>query len=551
MTRLTSPSKLHPFIDDYFDYLRSHPASREMLMLEDYVRAKCAPDYVVIDADRIGDAVRLIETYFGLALFPWEKFVIACMHIYDKRDDTVIFDEFFIEMGRGNGKNGFISALIWYLTTPNHGIKGYNIDIVANSEDQATTSFNDVYDLIKEDATGKLRRQFDVKKTVITNTLTNSYIKYNTSNARTKDGKRTACIVFDEVHEYEDWSLINVFKSGFGKRKHSRTFYITTNGFVRYGVLDQQLDLARDVLDGKVKDLGMLPMIYKLDTKDQVASESNWEMANPSLPYLPELRKELRKQFVEMKYRQSAAITFLTKRMNVPAQDTFTTVATPEQVMATNRPIPYDRLKGQPCVGAVDYASVRDFCSVGLLFHMDGLYYLIEHTFVCHLALEIESREIKFPVREMADRGLITILNTDTIKPEVVAGWFLQQAQTYAIQDIFTDDFRRTLLDAAFADTGLPLTSVRSGTVSHSKLSPVIDSIFSEHLLVCGDNPTMRWYINNVKQEMDKRGNISYVKIEPILRKTDGFFMFTHALNGLNLLPSEEEAVVDMMPVTF
>ena len=44
------------------------------------------------------------------------------------------------------GKNGFISGVSWYLTTHYHGIQGYNVDIIANSEEQATTSFNDIYE---------------------------------------------------------------------------------------------------------------------------------------------------------------------------------------------------------------------------------------------------------------------------------------------------------------------------------------------------------------------------------------------------------------------
>lgn len=73
-------------------------------------------------------------------------------------------------MGRGNGKNGFISALIWYLTSAAHGVESYNVDIIANSEDQAKTSFDDVYNVIKGDKTGKLAKQYDAKKSVITNT---------------------------------------------------------------------------------------------------------------------------------------------------------------------------------------------------------------------------------------------------------------------------------------------------------------------------------------------------------------------------------------------
>ena len=45
--------------------------------------------------------------------------------------------EFAIFMGRGGGKNGLISAISDFLSTPLHGVKEYHISIVANSEDQA------------------------------------------------------------------------------------------------------------------------------------------------------------------------------------------------------------------------------------------------------------------------------------------------------------------------------------------------------------------------------------------------------------------------------
>ena len=97
-------------------------------------------------------------------------------------------------MGRGNGKNGFISPVAWYLTTQYHGVKAYNVDIIANSEDQAGTSFGDVYEML--DRTWLKSKNFFYKsKEKIVNLRTNSYIKFNTSNARTKDGKRTACLI--------------------------------------------------------------------------------------------------------------------------------------------------------------------------------------------------------------------------------------------------------------------------------------------------------------------------------------------------------------------
>lgn len=542
----------HPYIDQYMDDIRSGKilASKELIQAMDYIEDKLDNPDVIIRADMIEKAVELIERYFEITLLNWQLFILTLVHCYYLSTDTVVFDEFFIMMGRGNGKNGFISPIAWYLTTHYHGIKGYNVDIIANSEEQAKTSFEDIYGVLER--TWKKSKKFFYKtKQQIVNLRTKSYIKYNTSNAKTKDGKRSACLIFDEIHEYEDWEMIKVFTSGFGKKKHSRIFYITTQGYVRGGVLDEQLDLAKRVLSGEIKDIGFLPLLYKLDDKEEVHDPKNWVKANPSLPYFPLLQKELNKVYTKMKYQHHLAIDFLTKRMNMPAQDNFTPVAPWEKILATNQPIPYDELKGLQCIGGVDYARTTDFASCGLLFKYKGKRYWTEHTFVCHLALNIESRPIKFPVQEMADRGLITIIKRDNISAQDIAGWFLDQAKKYHIKNIYCDDYRKSLLESEFQKVGLPLESVRSGPITHAKVAPLVEQIFTEETLVFGDNPTMRWYTNNVYQDIDKKGNITYYKIEPKTRKTDGFFALIHALSKDHELQETQTEVWSLDVYTY
>jgi phage terminase large subunit-like protein len=541
----------HPYIDSYIDGVRSGdiPACNELKQAMDLIESKLDNPDVIIRADMIEKAVDLITRYF-YELLDWELFTLALIHCYYKKTDTVVFDEIFLMMGRGNGKNGFISPVAWYLTTHYHGIRGYNVDIVANAEDQAKTSFNDVYSVL-EDTWAKSKQFFYKTKQIITNLKTNSYIKYNTSNAKTKDSKRTGCLIFDEVHQYEDWEMIKVFTSGFGKRKHSRTFYITTNGYVRGGVLDELLGLAQQVLSGEITDIGFLPLIYKLDEKEEADDPANWHKANPSLKYFPTLKKEITNVYAKMKYLPHLAIDFMTKRMNLPAQDAFIVVAPWEKILATNQPIPYDELKGMQCLGGLDYARTTDFASCGLLFKYRGKRYWIEHTFVCHLALSVENRPIRFPVQEMVDRGLITIIYRDNISAADISGWFLQQAKKYHIKNIYCDDYRKSLLEAEFTKCGLPLESVRSGPITHGKVAPLMENIFAEETLVFGDNPTMRWYTNNTCQEMDGKGNITYLKIEPQTRKTDGFFALLHALSKDSELAEPIENVMSLDVYTY
>lgn len=539
-----SSYKYHKYIDSYMADARSGKikVSKRLIKAMDYIETKIDVEDIFIDVEKIDEAKRVIEEYFEISLLDWQLFIIALIHCYTKDQAEVIFDEFLILMGRGNGKNGFISPLIWYLTSHIHGVKGYNTEIIANNEDQSKTSFNDVFDMLEMNW-ARMKNGFHKTRMQITSKITNSYIRYNTSNARTKDGKRSACLVFDEIHEYEDYDSINVFKSGFGKRKHSRVFYITTNGYVRGGVLDKELEKSDDILSGEITELGYLPLIWELDDEKEVEDEEMWEKANPSINYFPDLKREAKKHWTNAKYQPSTAIEFYTKRMNLPKEDTFTAVASWDKISATNQPIPYDELEGLECIGGLDYASVKDFCSVGLLFKHGGKRYYLEHSFVNQKALQVESREIKFPVMEMVERGQMTIVKEETISPGILADWFIEQSEKYRIKTIMADDYRASYVRQEFEERGLPLETCRSGPITHAKLAPLVESMFANEEVVFGDSPQMRWYTNNVYTEMDKKGNITYLKIEPQTRKTDGFFSLLHALTRDDELKEESDAV--------
>jgi len=261
-----------------------------------------------------------------------------------------------------------------------------------------------------------------------------------------------------------------------------------------------------------------------------VHDPSKWEKANPSIRYLPTLKRQIEGDYEKIKHQPQLALEFMTKRMNMPAQDTFTAVAEWKKIEATNQPFNLDEFKGMQCVGAVDYADVKDFCSVGLLFKKDGKRYWHEHTFINHKALKVDSRQIKFDVEEAVRRGLVTIVFDESIKPIYLVNWFLEKARTYKIMNIAADSFRAAILEEEFKAHGLPLKIVRSGPISHSKVAPLIDVMFANEEIVYGDNMTMRWYTNNVYVEMDNKGNKTFKKIEPRTRKTDGFFALVHAL---------------------
>ena len=160
-------------------------------------------DDIYFDEEQIEQCINYIEKwYFKLELF--QKFIIAFIFLKYKKRDKLFYKDIVIVIARGNGKNGLISGLSDYFISPGHGIEGYNVDVVANSETQAETSVKEVYNM-KEKNKGFMKSFFSWTKTKITGKASRSEFNYRTSNADIKDGGRPGCLIFDQWHIYEEY----------------------------------------------------------------------------------------------------------------------------------------------------------------------------------------------------------------------------------------------------------------------------------------------------------------------------------------------------------
>lgn len=542
-TRKCRNKTYHPYIDDYIDGCRNRTiiVGNDMLLTCDIVDETLNNTNVFIDVEKIDKAVELTERYFEIKLFDWELFLFALIHCYYPESDTVVFDEYIIMMGRGNGKNGFISPVTWYLTTHYHGIKEYNIDIIANSEDQAETSFMDIYNVLEKFWSNprNLKKFFYKSLEKIKNLKTGSVIRYHTSNAKTKDGKRSACLIFDEIHEYVNYAMINVFTSGFGKRKHSRVFKITTNGHVRDGVLDKELAICNDILKGIIKNSKTLPLLYRVDSEEEIKNPQMWHKANPSLKYLPILQDTMNKEFQKMEYDEEIKSEFFTKRMNWPRSNKEVAVTDYDKnVVPTNRPLP--DLTGWSCTVGIDYAAINDWASVNYHFKRGDERFDINHSWLCLQSKDLN--RLKVPWQEWGGDVLqyITLVDDVSINPELIAEHISTMAQIYNIKKIALDNNRYALVASALKKIGYDAKENKNVVLVRPndiyKVQTVIDDCFTRHLFTWGDYPPLRWAVNNAKKlsagkkEGTETGNYYYGKIEPKSRKTDPFMALVHSM---------------------
>lgn len=533
------------YIDPYIRKIKNNEVEHceeQELMINNIVIPMLEREDVVIDEEKIEKGLSL-QKYFPYKLIEWEIFLFALIVGVLFVDGDIVFNDIRVMVGRGSGKNGFISFLCFYFISPYHGIRDYNIDLMANSEDQAKTSFKDVYEIITEPVEERfrnvLKKNYHATKELIIGTKTKSELRFNTSSKRGKDSKRTGCIIFDEKHEYTDTQNMNTLKSGLGKVWHARIITITTDGHIRGAVLDQEKEQNRAIL----KEYN--PMNRTLVFWCRIEDEKEWDQidklikAIPSLNDFPSLRSTIQKEIIDMPYNMDYFPEFMAKRCNFPIGDKEVQVATWEDIQATNQEMV--DLKGKNCVGGVDYAKTNDFVAVGLTFRVKGKVYHIGHTFICRKSRDLGG--IKAPLQEWEQRGDLEFIDDVEIPPSVVTGWFENMGQKYNILCIAIDHYRYTLLNDAFKKVGFDANDRKNIVLVRPSnimlVSPIINSLFLNHNIVFGDVPIMRWYVNNTKKIVDNKGNISYGKIEPNYRKTDGFMAFVNTVVIIDQIPEE------------
>lgn len=529
-----------PEITTYLDMIEhdnEYPVCKEQKMLGNFVKNVFETENLSINHEQLSKYLGY-QKYFPYKLFEWEIFMFALHNCVYREDGLLRFPEAFLYMGRGGGKNGYLSFEDFCLLTPVNGVKDYHIDIFANSEDQAKTSFTDVYNVMERNER-KLQKFFKWNLEVITSKQTGSQLRFRTSNAKTKDGGRPGKVDFDEFHAYENYDVVRVAKTGLGKKEFPRSTIITTDGDVRDGPLDHMLARSKQILQGAIPDNGLLPFICKLDKKEEVGEERNWYKANPSLRYFPNLMDELRREYADYKMDNIGNAAFMTKRMNIPQGSMETEVTAWENIVACSRPA---KREPEVWVAGMDFARTTDFVAV-VLFGLAGDEWVWQqHTWVCSQCKDLS--RIKFPIQDAVERGLITWVEDVEIPPELPAKWLSEQMATKRVIGVAIDDYRFGIMKKALEGVGF--VAGKDGNILQVKgrnimqIAPRLIAKLNRQQVAFGDDALMRWYINNTKQLLDTRGNITFGKIEPKTRKTDGFMAAVAAVTMVDRLELEQ-----------
>jgi len=527
MTNCKIPSE----VLEYLELVEQGPyrVCEEQRALAALVRRCFETEAIHVDTEQLERYLRL-EKYFPFKLFPWEKFLTALWDCTYWRDSGLPrWHTVFCLLGRGAGKDAYIAFSGMCSVSPYCEVPRYDVDICANDADQANRPVADLVDVLERPSyMAKLARFFYHTKQVVQGRRNRGCVRGRTNNPKNRVGMRTGKAIFNEIHQYESYDNITAFRTGQGKVAHPRIGYFSSNGNVSDGPLDDLLAQSRRILFEGEPDNGFLPFICCLKDKGQVADPENWYMANPSLQYIPSLLQEIKDEYKEFLEHPERNQTFLSMRMGLRSQAAETAVTDYDKVLATNRSLP--DLRGWACVAGVDYAELSDWAAVNLHFRQGDARFDINHAWVCTHSKTLT--RVRAPWRDWAENGDVTVVDAESIHPDLLAGWVQGKMALYQIKGLALDNFRWTLVSQSFRQIGFDTAQKNVKLVRPSDImivEPVIQDCFDRGLFSWGNVPHLRWAVNNTKRVRSSwkigfdTGNFVYAKIEAKSRKTDPF----------------------------
>lgn len=473
--------------------------------------------------------------YDRMTLMPWQCFVECNLYGWVSKENGLRrFREGLIVVGTGNGKSTMLAGNATYGACKD-GERGADIYLLANSKEQAGIVFNECYSQIK--ASRFLAPRFRTLRDGVYYDAMSASIRHRSSDSRRLDGLNPHMAIFDEIHEYRDFKLINIIKRKIVKRTQPLVIYITTMGNVIDGPLAYFYDLFTDAMSGKlVEDVAdrMFAFIAELDEHDDPEDDRTWIKANPSLGVLLKI-EDLRETWERDKHIPAQRADFLCKQLNITVNTDDMAFVQPEVLGRNDGTIEEEALLGRRCYGGFDLSSREDFTAAALEFPLDdGRVFVLLHSWVPRRKVELDQEKIDY--YGLAMKGYLTIVDGEYIQQEDVYSWFCEQAKKYEIMTIGYDPANATRLRQMLENKGFDCQIVRQGPLTLNDPMKDIKELLLGGRVVSNSDPMLRWYTDNVRisgerRHADKQNWMPSKRNK--FRKIDGFMAWldAHAIN--------------------
>lgn len=498
------------------------------------------------DADRALRPVNFIERYCCLpegkpgrkiALEPFQLFVIEMLFGFVDDNGLRQFHECMWVVARKAGKTSLSAALAIYMLMAD-GEGAPQCYSAATSKDQASLLYGSMLRMVAQSPALSKRLHKGIiparNQDGLQYRRNGGYFTPLSSQTRNLDGLNVHFAAIDEMAAITNRDTYDLIKQATPSRDQPLIIEITTNGFERDNLFDDQYDYASRILDGKAVDDTFLPVIYELDSRAEWTDEAKWIKANPGLGPIKKV-EALRGYVNKAKQDPSFLPTVMTKDFNIPENKASAWLRFEEAV--NREEFDYREMGFRYCIIGYDASDTIDLTAAqALMMRPDdermyemSMYWIPEAQLEKHLKSGLRKNRDNVPYQRWIDDGLVRVVPGNTIDHRVVFEWMQQLRDEFDIYPFAMGYDPWHLQDDSWKDgvrqfVGKKrMEEVRFGPQTLSAPMKQIRADYEAKRIVDGNNPVNQWCRMNVGIITDTNDNIKPVKANGSTGRIDGW----------------------------
>lgn len=442
-----------------------------------------------------------------LRLEPPQIFFVVNLFGFRNHEGGRRFEEALLAIARKNAKSTLAAAILLSVMCLENE-NGAQIVSAATTGSQARIVWKVAKEMV--DRTPELREHFDLE--AFANSIARSDIpgvyKPINSKASTQDGLNPSAIGLDEIHAHKTHDLINVLRSAAGARRNLLILYTTTEGYETPGPWPEIRGFARQVLLRLFRADHFFALIFALDDEDHEFDEARWIKANPLMVCNPIILKEMRKLAVEAKTMPGTHAEFLIKRCNRPASTATGWVNLPRWRQCAGE-VDLAKLRGAPCVAALDLANTMDMNAWCVLWWLDGNFFARLRYWVPEAAVAQRTERRSVPYAGWVKAGWITQTEGETTDYELIERDILQDCSDFSPVRVGADPWNATATCTRLINQGVPVEQFIQGPRSYNPAMKAGELAYTSRRLHHGGNPVLTWNAANLVARKDVNLNLA------------------------------------------
>jgi phage terminase large subunit-like protein len=464
--------------------------------------------------------------------------IIRPMFGWKNQDGTFRYRFCYIEIGKGNGKSGLLSALATYLCFA-AGEVNAEIYAIANDRKQAGIVHEDIKKIVR--ANSVLMDKTDVlRDTILYRDKTNKIVAVS-SDVGGSHGWRPHALIFDELHTYKDSDLFDSYVAGLLKRQNSMAFILTTAG--KTNTFAETIhNYALGVQEGVIPDPYWHVAIYRANPADPPFEESTFLKANPAYGEL--IRPEdFDIILTRAKNSPSNLASYKQLHLNIwtGKMEDWITV---EEWKKCDLQIPESEYSHLPCYGGLDLASVRDLTAFSLVFPLpDGRVKWLVWFWIPSATVEQRIKNENTLYQVWVDSGLITLCPGNAQDHDQVAANILDICTRFNVVETRFDRWGAVGAVTKLIEAGMNLKGHGQGYAGMSTPTKELERLVVKEQIDHQGNPVLGWMASNCSVMRDPSGNVKLDKSDD-KSKIDGVISGVMAIAAM----MDNTAQPDVLP---